>query len=739
MKYTGRITITTFVIAISFFWNLALNLLTPTQIIFTFLYALFAWGLGKQYDKAVYYKQELEENNKKLNDIINTVHLYLWSVNTKTGDSWNLSGLEKIYGYSPKTIKSNQNLWKERIHPEDKENVELLEQAIINGNPIQLQYRIIRLDGEIRWVSQHCFPVYGPNGQYIRADGFVHDITDQKMLEIELKETKEEYQQIIESIDVCLYKTDEKLNNTYGSNNVERIFGISQREFVETPTIMQRIIHPEDVEKVQFHFTELLKGQTVRMDYRIIRPKTNDTRWIEDRCSPIFDDESRITGFHGVVIDITSRKLVEEQVKYMAYYDNLTGLPNREMFNIYLQKALARCQRHDQKLAIMFIDLDRFKFINDTMGHNIGDKLLNLVGERLTNSIREEDIVARQSGDEFLILTEETDRPELRTIAERILNNFNEPFTLDEEEVYISPSIGISIFPDDGVDKETLTINADTAMYLAKKRGKNNYQFFVHEDKNILTRKTKIERGLKIALNKNQFTLVYQPKLNMLTKNIYGVEALIRWNHPELGQVSPAEFIPIAEETGMIIPIGQWVLEEACRQNKQWQQDGIWIKVAVNVSVIQFDDDRFIEKVRGALTASELDPHYLGLEITESVMQNIQKSSSIIKELKDVGVKVSIDDFGTGYSSLGILNNLPIDLVKIDKSFIKDVITNSNTASLVKTMIEMGKNLDFHIIAEGVETEQQANFLIESGCKLAQGYYYHPPLKPELVGTVLMS
>lgn len=317
---------------------------------------------------------------------------------------------------------------------------------------------------------------------------------------------------------------------------------------------------------------------------------------------------------------------------------------------------------------------------------------------------------------------------QVKEVADRILNNFSSPFILKEEEFFTSPSIGISLYPGDGQDEETLTKNADKAMYLAKKRGKNNYQFYIYEDEDILDRKIKLEQGLKRALKKNEFQLNYQPKINLKTGKIYGVEALLRWHHSELGLISPVEFIPIAEEIGMIIRIGKWVLEEACKQNKEWQASGIWIKMAVNVSAVQFEDNFFVEKVKDILAESQLSPMYLGLEITESVMQNINHSAAIIHALKEIGVKVSIDDFGTGYSSLSILNTLPIDLVKIDKSFVNEIITNSNTASLVKTMIEMGKSLNFDLVAEGIENQQQADFLIQNGCHFGQGYFYCPPL-----------
>ncbi|WP_209121362.1 bifunctional diguanylate cyclase/phosphodiesterase [Alkalihalobacillus sp. BA299] len=448
---------------------------------------------------------------------------------------------------------------------------------------------------------------------------------------------------------------------------------------------------------------------------------------------------SKANGIVCVVRDITSRKEAEEKIHHMAYHDMLTGLPNRYTYNDHMEKALARAKRNNQQLAVMFIDLDRFKFINDTLGHKAGDDLLIQVSKRLVNSVREADIVVRLGGDEFIILLENITASQSKEIAERIIQAFTASFILQEnEEFFTSPSIGISIYPYDGQDAETLTKHADQAMYLAKKRGKNNYQFYIHEKESIVDRKIKLERGLKKAIDNDEFKLYYQPKIELSTRKIYGVEALLRWEHPELGFVPPYEFIPIAEEIGMIIPIGTWVLQKACTQNKKWQSKGIKVKINVNVSAVQFEDS-FLDQVKETLHKTHLKPEFLGLEITESVMQNIAESSVIIQEIKSIGVKISIDDFGTGYSSLSVLNKLPIDYVKIDQSFINEILTNVNTALLVKTIIEMGKNLNFALIAEGIETEQQAEFLIQNGCHYGQGFFYSSPLPADEVEKLLMK
>ncbi|WP_174727006.1 putative bifunctional diguanylate cyclase/phosphodiesterase [Mesobacillus harenae] len=415
---------------------------------------------------------------------------------------------------------------------------------------------------------------------------------------------------------------------------------------------------------------------------------------------------------------------LNNKLQQMAYHDYLTGLPNRSMLANYFETALY----NNKLMGIMYIDLDRFKFINDTMGHDIGDQLLIQVSKRISENVRERDVVVRQGGDEFIVLLEDVSESEVKEIAELIIHHFNTPFSLQGRNYLTSPSIGISMYPIDGQDLNTLTKHADTAMYMSKKRGKNNYHFYIQQDEDILNRALKLERGLKAALENNEFSINYQPKVNLENENIFAVEALLRWNHPEMGFISPLEFIPIAEATGMILPIGNWVLKEACKQNKLWQESGSWIKMNVNVSNLQFEDQFFVEKVKRALTESQLAPEYLGLEVTESVIANISHSSAIIQELKTLGIKISIDDFGTGYSSLSVLNNLPIDVIKIDKSFVDEMLLNPNTALVVKTIIEMGKNLKFDLIAEGIENKQQAQFLIENGCIYGQGYFYSRPL-----------
>jgi diguanylate cyclase (GGDEF)-like protein len=419
----------------------------------------------------------------------------------------------------------------------------------------------------------------------------------------------------------------------------------------------------------------------------------------------------------------------EEKVHHLAFHDALTGLPNRYKLMEDLNHSIERCKAHNKELAVVFLDLDRFKFINDSKGHYTGDLLLKHVANRLLKLVREGDIVARHGGDEFIILLEDIEKSKIEEIVKSIHKSFTHPFLLGNDvEFFTSTSIGISLLSKDGDDGETLLINADIAMYRAKKRGKNSYQFYEHRLDNN-ERKIKLEQGLMKALDKNEFILHFQPQIELDTGERKGFEALLRWNHSEYGILSPLEFIPIAEDTRLIVPIGQWVVESACKQIKYWQNNGLTVyKIAVNVSVLQLQDSSFVEMIKCILHEYQISPQLLELEITESFMQDVKESFMILSQLKEIGVKLSIDDFGTGYSSLHVLSQLPIDYVKIDKSFIKEMTHNPKTAALVKVMMEMGANLGFELIAEGIENEEQAEFLNQIGCRFGQGYLYSPPL-----------
>jgi diguanylate cyclase (GGDEF)-like protein len=431
----------------------------------------------------------------------------------------------------------------------------------------------------------------------------------------------------------------------------------------------------------------------------------------------------------------------KEKIRHLAYYDSLTRLPNRRLFQDRLLHAVESARRNQQLVGVLFIDLDNFKRINDTFGHSAGDKLLKAVSRRLVHCLRKSDsigrragdgpvAVARLGGDEFTVLLTHLDRiQDAARVARRILNALASPFLFDEEEVVITPSIGIAVYPFDGEDIEDLVKNADTAMFHAKDEGRNNYQFYTAAMNATAFERLSLENSLRKALEREELQVYYQPKLDLRTDRILGVEALLRWNHPEMGLVSPADFIPLAEETGLIVPIGEWVLRDVCRQMREWLDAGQpQLRVAVNISARQFKQRGLDNVVAGALEHCNIDPRWLEIELTESVvMEDIRASTEIFRRFREMGVRVSMDDFGTGYSSLSVLKRLPIDNLKIDQSFVRDITTDPDDAAIVSAIITLAHSLRLRVIGEGVETAEQMDYLRANGCDEIQGYYIARP------------
>ncbi len=450
--------------------------------------------------------------------------------------------------------------------------------------------------------------------------------------------------------------------------------------------------------------------------------------------SSIYDGSGALTNYVAVFSDITSIKRSEEELDHLAHHDALTDLPNRLLFNSRLRQAIKHAKREDSVLAVLFVDLDRFKNINDSLGHSAGDSLLQQLAARLKGALRLDDSVARISGDEFVILLEQIGDSENTAVAvEKIMKVFDEPFRLDEHQISITASIGISLYPMNGEDASTLLRHADTAMYRAKNEGRNSYQFYTREMTSSAFERVVMENALRGALEREEFQLAYQPQIQLQSGHLTGLEALIRWHHPELGVVAPSKFIPLAEDTGLIHDIGAWVLRAACRQGKSWQDKGYdYGRIAVNVARPQLQRGDFLETVKGILEQSGLSAANLELEVTEgAVMENTEHAVQQLRALGDLGLQLSIDDFGTGYSSMSYLKLLPIHKLKIDQSFVHDIPFDRNDMAISEAIIALGHALDLHVIAEGVETERQAEFLRKKGCLEAQGYLYCKPLPAE--------
>ena len=461
------------------------------------------------------------------------------------------------------------------------------------------------------------------------------------------------------------------------------------------------------------------------------RKKSGETylEWLS--ISTLRNSKNEITRHVAIFTDITKRKEVEQRIHFLAYYDTLTNLPNRVLFGDRLFQALASARRNGGKVALLFLDLDRFKSINDSLGHVAGDILLQSVARRLKQCIRETDSICRQGGDEFMIVLPGIERKDdVIGIARKIISSMSEPHVIDSRNLVVSFSIGISIFPEDANNPDALIQHADAAMYHAKEHGRNNFQFFTSDMNAEALELLSLEADLRRAMKEGQLQVHYQPQADNKTGKIIGIEALARWHHPERGDVPPSKFIPIAEESGLISQLGHWVLKTACAQNKKWQEEGlIRIPVAVNLSALQFHQKDLVEMVAQVLKETGLEAKYLELELTEGiVMSNAESTIDTLNSLKKMGVMLSIDDFGTGYSSLSYLKRFPIDKLKVDRSFIRDIGTNKDDATIATTIISMGHNLGVRVIAEGVETQEQLAFLKENRCDETQGYYVSRPL-----------
>jgi len=463
---------------------------------------------------------------------------------------------------------------------------------------------------------------------------------------------------------------------------------------------------------------------------------------IENTVTPVRDQDGVVTGAVAAFHDVTAARARSLEMSHQAQHDSLTDLPNRILFNDRLTQAISLVERQGKQLALMFVDLDHFKKINDSLGHGVGDRLLTSVANRLVSCVRRTDTVSRLGGDEFVILLSQVEREEdAAYTARKILRALALPHVIEGKSLDVSVSVGVSTYPTDGPDAESLMNKADTAMYEAKQHGRNNYQFFRPEMQTGLAERQLLERDLRCALGRNEFLLLYQPKFNLQTGEITGVEALIRWVHPQRGMISPAQFVPLAEECGLILSIGRWVLLEACKQARAWSDAGLGIvPVAVNVSAAEFGDKDFLSGVRATLIATGVAPPNLELELTETVLMNDAESAvKTLRALKSIGVQLAIDDFGTGFSSFTYLQRFPVDALKLDQSFVHEITENHTDATILSAMINIGNSLKQRVIAEGVETREQLKFLQRHECGQGQGYYFSRPVAAEQAGKLFQA
>jgi diguanylate cyclase (GGDEF)-like protein/PAS domain S-box-containing protein len=566
---------------------------------------------------------------------------------------------------------------------------------------------------------------------------------ERKTMEEALFAEKERAQVTLDCIGDAVVCTNSDGNITFLNLAAEEMTGWSRQEAADRPmAAVFRILDATSRESIP-NSTEMVIGRdrTLRSNCILIRRDGFEIP-VEDCVAPIHDKEGHATGAVIVLRDVSAARAMTVQMTHSAEHDFLTGLPNRMLLNDRVNRAIALAPRHRKKVAVLFLDLDGFKHINDSLGHPTGDRLLQSIAKRLVACVRDSDTVSRQGGDEFVVLLSEMERSEDAAIsARRMLLEVAQAQTIDQHDLHVTTSIGVSVYPDDGLDAETLIKNADTAMYQAKENGRQSYRFFKPAMNVRAVERQSIEEGLRRALERHEFAVHYQPKVNLRTGEITGAEALLRWTHPTRGPVAPAQFIPVAEDCGLILSIGNWVLREACRQAKAWLDADLPLAtMAVNISAVELRGENFLAGVFAILKETGLDPRCLELELTESVlMKHAESAQSIFKALRAIGVQLAVDDFGTGYSSLSYLRKFSIDALKIDQSFVRQITTTPDETSIVTAVIGMGRSLKLRVVAEGVETQEELAFLQFHQCDEAQGYYFSRPVPSHLFAQLLKT
>lgn len=671
-------------------------------------------------------EKSLLQNSEQLNEAQRIARLGSWTFDLNARQLVWSDEIFRLFEQNKEHLQPSYNAFLNMVHPDDRDLVnQVYTDSLKNRTPYKLTHRLLFDDGRVKFVDETCETTFDESGKPLISHGTVQDVTERELAQKKINLYASVFRHSAEAIMI----TDHDNRIVAINPALAKLTGYSIEELLgKNPKTISSDLTPKTTFKEMWNAlnsTGYWHGELI--DQR----KNGETYPKRATISVVLNNEDKVVNYIASFSDITERKEAEEHIFRLAHHDVLTGLFNRLSLEDRMGQAIVQAKRDNYKLAVMFIDLDRFKIINDTLGHHVGDALLVEVAKRLHKSVRDSDIVARIGGDEFVIvLTGLDDIRLVANIAKQIVQSLGVTYKIDDHELHSTPSIGISTFPRDGINAEDLMKNADTAMYHAKDEGRNNYQFYTDEFNKVAHERMTLEYDLRIALDKEQFELHYQPKIDALDGSISGLEALLRWNHPERGLLMPDKFISIAEETGLIEPIGDWVLNEACRQYALWRsQEGISLKMAVNLSPKQLRDPKLVERLHEIMARHQVAENELELEITENaVMTNTEQAIKQMIAIREAGVYLAIDDFGTGYSSLAYLKSFPIQVLKIDRTFVRDIEENEDDAAICRATISLSHELGLTVVAEGVETEAQKDFLISHQCDTLQGYLFSRPL-----------
>lgn len=639
------------------------------------------------------------------------------------------ASVKQLMGFEPNEVLGTK-ITDFYVDPNERDRL-FKELQVNNGSVQGFEAPLRHKNGSIVWISTNAQIISDEDGNLIGIEGTIRDINDKKVIEIQMQKLSQALEQSADSISI----TDSSGKIEYVNPAFEKTTGYSFEEAVgKSHSILKS--DQMDADFYQRLWESITQGIPFS-DLVVNRKKDGKLFYEQKTITPLKNEKGQTTNYVSTGHDVTEFIQSQEHIKFLAHHDALTSLPNRVLFQERLEHAIVRAKRDGSTVSILFLDLDRFKIINDTLGHQFGDLLLKDLSERLLNCVREGDTIARLGGDEFAILLEGSmNISDISTLANKLLDIVVLPFYIQEREMHISTSIGISTFPHDGELPDVLLSNADVAMYKAKETGRNRYAFYSRELSEKALDRLKIENALRNALDKNEFCIYYQPQMNLQSGKVVGMEALLRWQSSDFGLVMPTNFIYLLEEIGFINRVGEWIIKTSCEQLKVWHDDGYSeLTMSINLSSRQFNNSSIVDVIRQAISDNQLEPHFIDLEITESLlMRNVKSVDDILKSLSDLGVRIAIDDFGTGYSSLSYLKQFPIDILKIDQSFIKDIVfddSNLDGIEIVKAIIAMGRVLNMTTIAEGVENKEQQDFLAENNCDLIQGYRLSKPLRVE--------